>query len=95
MNKQFAKRLEEYLDSECSDYGLSYAWKWCEDTESCEVTVDRDDTHTKSLNFRYDKDDDNLIIELSEDSFDVTREYDETVKYFWILVAPALFPETL
>jgi len=95
MNKQFAKRLEEYLDSECSDYGLSYAWKWCEDTESCEVIVDRDDTHTKSLSFRYDNERDCLKIEVSEDTFHQTEEYDETVKYFWILVAPALFPETL
>ena len=31
-------------------------------------------------------------IELSEDSFYTTREFDETVKYFWMLVSPSLFP---
>jgi hypothetical protein len=35
---------------------------------------------------------DELEIELSEGSFYETREYDYSVKYFWMLVAPSLFP---
>lgn len=94
MNNKFTKRLEEYLTSECSDYDLVYRWEWNEDTECCEVEIKRDD-HTQLarwLNFQYDKEGDNLKIELTEDSFYITREFDETVKYFWMLIAPALFP---
>jgi len=47
----------------------------------------------KMLNFRYDKNNDDLLIELSEDSFYITREFDQTVKYFWMLIAPTLFPD--
>lgn len=94
MEEKFIKRIQEYLNSECSDYDLAYKWKWNEDTQCCEVVVKRDDftQHTKTLNFRYKTDLDDLTIELSEDSFYVTREFDETVKYFWMLICPSLFP---
>lgn len=95
MNSDFTKRIEEYLTSECSDHNLTYKWEWNEDTGCCEVEVKRDDNsqHTKCLNFRYSKQDDDLRIELSEDSFYTTREFDQTVKYFWMLIAPTLFPD--
>jgi hypothetical protein len=35
MNDKFIKRLEEYLDSECSDYDMSYKYEWNEDTGFC------------------------------------------------------------
>lgn len=93
MNKKFSARIKEYLDTECSDYGLQYDYKWCEDTECCEVKITTDhNDNIKNLNFRYDDDKDDLSIELSEDSFYVTREFDWSVKYFWMLVSPALFP---
>ena len=95
MNSKFTKRLESYLSSECSDYDLVYEWEWCEDTQCCEVEIKRDDQsqNTKCLNFRYNDTDDDLSIELSEDSFYVTREFDHTVKYFWMLISPSIFPE--
>ena len=95
MNSKFTKRLEGYLTSECSDYDLAYKWEWNGDTGCCEVEVKRDDhtQHTKCLNFRYSEEKDDLSIELCEDSFCTTREFDHTVKYFWMLVAPALFPD--
>ena len=93
MNKQFATRLTEYLDSECDDYGMEYDYKWCEDTKCCIVEVKSDyGRKSKELNFRYDEKKDNLLIELSEDSFYQTCEYDYTVKYFWMLISPSLFP---
>jgi len=94
MNNKFTKRLEEYLTSECDDYDLTYKWEWNEDTGCCEVEVKRDDysQNTKDLNFRYNEKDDDLTIELSEDSFYVTREFDQTVKYFWMLISPSIFP---
>jgi len=96
MNDKFNKRLEEYLSSECGDYDMTYTWKWNEDTACCEVQVKRDDYSQLSteLNFRYNEKNDDLEIELSEDSFYTTREFDYSVKYFWMLVAPALFPKT-
>ena len=95
MNKKFADRIEEYLSSECSDYDLAYKWEWCEDTGCCEVEIKRNDhtQYTKHLDFRYDENKNDLKIELSEDSFQTTREFDETVKYFWMLISPALFPD--
>lgn len=94
MNDKFVNRLEEYLASECSEYSIQWSWEWNEDTECCEVCISdelREDLNTV-LNFRYDKVEDDLSIELSEDSFYTTREFDWTVKYFWMQVAPALFP---
>jgi len=94
MNQNFAKRLETYLASECDDYDLVYKWEWDDDTECCEVEIKRDDysQNIKYINFRYNDEDDDLTIELSEDSFYVTREFDHTVKYFWMLISPAIFP---
>ena len=94
MNDKFTKRLEEYLDSECSDWDLDYNWEWIEDCDWCEVTVTRKDAgYSKVLNFKYIEEVDDLKIELSEESFYMTREFDDTVKYFWMLVAPAIFPD--
>jgi hypothetical protein len=94
MNSEFLNRLKEYLDSECDDYGLDYKWEWIEDCNWCEVTITRDVPNvTKTINFKYNSNNDDLEIELSEDSFYATREFDYTVKYFWMLIAPAIFPE--
>jgi len=94
MNNKFITRLEKYLTSECSDYDLTYKWEWNEDTGCCEVEVKRDDysQNTKCINFKYNEEKDDLMIELSEDSFYATREFDHTVKYFWMLISPSLFP---
>lgn len=94
MTSKFVKRLTNYLDSECSDYDLAYSWKWIDDCNLCEVEIKRDDysQNTHYLNFKYNESDDDLTIELSEDSYYVTREFDQTVKYFWMLISPSIFP---
>ncbi len=92
MNDKFVKRLTEYLDSECSDYGMKYSWEWDDDCE-VKITLDHDPDRLACINFRYNEDDDDLSIELIEDSFYRTREFDETVKYFWMKVSPSLFPD--
>jgi hypothetical protein len=91
MNDKFSDRLSEFLDHECEDYGLSYSWEWNEDMQCCDVEIKRDD-HLFCVAFWYNEDEDALEIELTEDSWYITREYDSSVKYFWILVGPALFP---
>lgn len=95
MNNRFLSRLKEYLGSECYDYDLSYTWEWCEDTQCCVVEIKRTDhtQHTKEINFKYDGANDDLKIELCEDSFYTTREFDQTVKYFWMIISPRLFPD--
>lgn len=94
MNSNFSNRLEEYLSDECGDYGMSFRWKWDEDNEICETTIScKYNENEKIINFRYDEGKDDLLIELHEDSWYVTREFDSSVKYFWMLVAPALFPD--
>jgi hypothetical protein len=86
MNKEFAVRLEEYLGSELCDYGLSYSWEWVQDCNWCTVKVKKDIEPVKEceINFRFVLGD--LMIELTEDSWYTTREYDQTVKYLWMLV---------
>lgn len=92
MNEKFAKRLEEYLQSECSDYGLKYTWKWDEDCNCCEVIISSENNDNKKyLNFKYIERTDDLEIELSEDSYYITREFDYSVKYFWMLISTTLF----
>jgi len=94
MNSNFAERLKEYLESECSDYGMKYKWLWDEDYNWCNVTISLENYYPElevDLHFRYDEKKDSLLIELSEDSFYETREFDQTVKYFWMKVSPVLF----
>jgi hypothetical protein len=94
MNDKFVKRLEEYLKSECSEDSIRWSYEWNEDTECCEVCIrdERIEALNTVLNFRYNKVENDLMVELSEDCFYTTRESNWTVKYFWMLVAPALFP---
>lgn len=94
MNEKFSKRLTEYLNSETDNYSMEYTWEWDEDMNCCVATIQDqyDQSRFKQINFRYDEAKDELKIELCEDSYYATREFDETVKYFWMLVSPALFP---
>lgn len=94
MNDRFTERLKLYLDSECEDHDMSYSWEWCEDSERCNVEVKTGHPERVAIvSFVYDKDKDELQIETMEDCFTTTHYFNRTVKYFWILVAPALFPE--
>ena len=91
ITKQFADRLTEFLDSECDDFGLSYNWRWCGDTQCCVVTVKLYDREV-DVNFIYVELTDELEIEFCEDSWYTVEEFGSSVKYFWILISPKLFP---
>ena len=95
MKKNFINRLTEFLDSECSDYDLSYDFEWIEDCGYCEVAIKRDDHHqrVKYVNFKYIESSDDLEVEFGEDCFYKTREFDSSVKLFWMLISPSLFPD--
>jgi len=95
MNDKFVELLNEYLDSECSDYSMKYSYEWNSDTECCDVTITNDyNKRNTVICFRYNKEKNSLEILLNED-FDgwyETAEHNHTVKYFWMLVAPEIFP---
>jgi hypothetical protein len=96
MNDKAVKRLTEFLDSECDDYGLSYTWKWSEDYEAFEVDLKIDDgMHEAEVLFKYDEEKDDIVLAMSYD-FDIwqtVREYGTTIKYFWMKVSYHLFPD--
>jgi hypothetical protein len=94
MKKEFAEKLNQFLESECSDYDLSYTWEWVEDCSRCEVTINRNSyiNREANVNFKFEEKGSEIMIELSEDNYMEIREYDYTVKYFWMLISPHLFP---
>ena len=88
MKKNFKKRLNEYLSSECDDYDLSYELEWNEDIAAYEAEITRL-SNSVIVNFKFMHGD--LMIELTEDNYVRTREFDQTIKYFWMLICPKLF----
>jgi hypothetical protein len=92
MNKKFIERLTEFLESEATDYGLTYDYTASDYHENgIDVKIERENTDLKcEVAFIFNGTD--IEIELSEDSWEVVREYDNTVKYFWMIIAPELFP---
>jgi hypothetical protein len=95
MNNKFSERLEEFLASECSDYDLKYSWEWDEDCNKCVVKISRNINPLREteLYFKFNKSTEDLLIEMCEDSFEVVREFDHTIKYFWMILSPRLFPD--
>lgn len=92
MNKKAVDRLTEFLDTECDDYGLSYDYKWEDGYECFEVDIDRDiGEYVSHVRMKYNEDNDVLSIEMGEDCWYETKEYDSSVKYFWMVVSPAVF----
>lgn len=90
MNEKFNKRLTEFLDSECNDFDLSYEFEFDEDLNLCNVEICRLNKSI-DINFKYNDKEDDLSIELSEDSYYTIHEYEWSVKYFWMLVSCELF----
>jgi hypothetical protein len=93
MNSKFQELLYEYLQMECSDYEIFYTWEWNNDLEQCEVNILSNGSNEiqTTVNFRQN-DKGNLEIETGEDVWKETFWFDTSVKYFWIKVAPAIFP---
>lgn len=88
------EKLKNFLDSEVDDYDMSY------EIESVDFTEDKPEFYATVKVKRWENEIDvcfrvkngELQIELSEDCWYNIREFDWTVKYFWMLVSPALFP---
>ncbi len=93
MNKKFTERLVGFLDSEATDYGLQYDYKWDNDCEHCTVNISLEHDPEKSCEvyFKYREDKDDLLMELHEDGWETVREFDWTVKFFWMFVSPKIW----
>ena len=92
MNKKFVEKLTEFLESECSDYGLVYDLTLSDYHDNAvTVTIFRENTDS-TIDVEFRMKDNDIEIEIADGCWEVVREYDYTVKYFWMLVSPALFP---
>lgn len=97
MNEMFKKELDDFLKSECDDYGISY--EYSEEDEEIfggfcylGVEISRYDNEAYA-SFRYDMESGKLGIDMYDDNWENIARYDSSVRYFWIYAAPALFPE--
>jgi hypothetical protein len=90
MTNKFSERLTEFLDSECSDYDIEYSWNWNDDCNCCEVNISRYDNKI-DVDFKYDENSNSLFIDMSDGNWQEVNEYDFLVKYFWMLISPAIF----
>ena len=92
MNDKAIAALKDYLDHECDDYGMQYTWEWDDGGEYFDVTVSLEYTDRKaSVYFRYKAN--KLSIELGEDCWYQTEWWENTVKYFWMIVSPKLWSD--
>lgn len=101
INYRFAQKLEAFLDSECDDYDILSETVFDEiSLNKAQVTLSRNG-YSVSLKFRYipnryvplyDEVHDDIALCMYEDCYEIVREYDLTVRYFWMKVAPRLFP---
>lgn len=99
--QRFTERLDSFLGSECDDYGISVEILR-EGTEPYRAhVVLRRNEYSIDLEFRYrpiqydfldDGYHDDIELCLYEDHYEAVREYDWTVRYFWMKVSPYLFP---
>lgn len=93
MNKKFIERLTEFLESEATDYGLEYNYEYDSDCEWCDVQIKLEHRPEKkcTVQIRYNEEKDDLSFEMYEDNWETIREFDHTVKYFWMYVAPKIW----
>jgi len=96
MEKEFRLRLGEFLNTECSEYGLKWEYRFDEDYELLKVTIYREDFYPKFekiMYFDYDEQKKHLRLAMDKDLevFETVKEYDWSVKYFWMLLAPSCF----
>ncbi len=85
--KDFVEQLTALLDSECEDYGIKYDYELEEN--HAEVTISLNGLVAR-ISFKYV--DGTLYIDRYEDAWEKIAEYDWTVKYLWMIIAPALWP---
>jgi hypothetical protein len=89
------QKLIEFLDTECSELdSLAY------EIQSIEFSEDKPEFYAivkvkyrkNDIDVRFRIKNNELQIEMAEGIWYNVREFDHTVKYFWMIVSPALFP---
>lgn len=101
INHRFVLKLQAFLDSECDDYDILSETTFDEvSLNVAHVTLSRNG-YSVDLKFRYitnrytplyDEAHDDIALCMYEDCYEIVREYDWTVRYFWMKVTPHLFP---
>ncbi len=84
-------KLKEFLESELDDYSFNWTIKRDIDYDADErIAFEVDYTNpfdnTYELQFYYDIKEDDLYICKYEDIYELTRWWDSSVRYFWMLV---------
>ena len=82
-------KVKEFVVDELEDYGyfdfedISFQDKEG-DEYSYQVSIKTIDNKHKYLYFMYNKKEDQIYIESSEDNYEKINDYDYTIKYFWM-----------
>lgn len=101
INYRFAQKLEAFLSSECDDYGIISETTFDDISLNTAHVALKRNGNSVDLKFRYipnrhtplhDEVHDDIALCMYEDCYEIVREYDWTVRYFWMKVAPYLFP---
>ncbi len=96
--QKFLEKLESFLSSECDDYDIEFSIMPYDEAYSGKLyTILK--RHEQSVDlifryqlFRYQPEYNDIEMCLYEDHYEIVREYDWTVRYFWMKVSPYLFP---
>ena len=86
-HNEFVPKLEEFLDSECDDYGIDYQYELENNYASVDLSLHGEVKTT--VYFKHENR--QLYINMGEDSWYKVDFFDRTVKYFWVKVAPDLW----
>ena len=86
------EKVKEILESELDNYShflydeikIDKGYEQTEEDEYYTVDVKKGNDKEKTLSFHYEKENDKLEIEISEDNFEEITTYDWRVKYFWM-----------
>ena len=84
--------VKEFIESELSDYSyfevgelkIDQNYELGENEEYYEVEISSLKDTKKTLYFKYDRAQDIIAIELSEDNYEEVNGYDWRVKYLWM-----------
>ena len=84
------EKIMELVNGELNDYGffdigeIQFEEQY-DDNEYYSIDIKSGHgSKEKTLRFKYDRKEDEIYVELSEDTYELTRSFDWQVKYFWM-----------
>lgn len=87
------EKIKELIEEELNDYSyfkmgelkINNCYELSEDDEYYEIDIEMGfENKKKTLYFHYDRKEDKIEIEISEDNFEEVTSYDWRIKYFWM-----------